>query len=80
MGGGVAFLSYVVPQLGSDRVRLEPKSPQYLGQRGAHALPLSSLSCISLCCLSSSTLSNTFHLHEMWGSCQEGEGPSPFAP
>lgn len=41
---GGTFLSYAGPQLGSDRVRLEPKSPQYLGQRGAPARPLSSIS------------------------------------
>lgn len=41
---GVTFLSCVVPQLGSDWVRLEPKPPQYLGQRCAPALPLSSVS------------------------------------
>lgn len=35
---GVTFLSYVAPQPGSDRVRLEPKPRQYLGQRGTPAL------------------------------------------
>ena len=44
-GGGVTFLSCVVPQLGSHRVRLEPNSPQYLGQRGAPAPPPPSPAC-----------------------------------
>ena len=67
--GGVTFLSCVVPQLGSDRVRLEPKPPQYLGQRGAPALPpLQRVPSFPLCCLSSSGLSKARQLSWNVGS------------
>lgn len=80
VGRGGTFLSHVAPQLGFDRARLEPKSPQYLGQRGAPALFSTLPQAILLfffpppCCRSNSRLSDTLHDHEMWIQARREEG------
>ena len=77
VGGGVTFLSCVVPQLGSHRVRLEPNSPQYLGQRGAPAPPppLSGMSPLSLCVVSPALdCPKPISFHEMWARRQDRRG------
>lgn len=67
---GRTFLSFVWPQLGSDRVRLEPKiSSVSRSERCPCSPPSPAFPALPLCCLSSSRLSrlsNACQLNETW--------------